>query len=158
MTRETNPNLRKLALDYLNQHRVATLATVGPQGVWAAAVFYVNQDFELIFLSADSTRHINNLAANPRVAATIQEDYEDWPGIKGIQMEGLARKLRGPERLAAMTLYFEKYAFLSSARGLVRSALEKVNWYCLTPDLLYFIDNSKGLGHRDEIDLGSPAI
>jgi hypothetical protein len=155
VSHEDKPSVRSLALTYLAGHRVATLATSGSQGVWAAAVFYVNENFDLIFLSAESTRHIGNLSANPRAAATIQEDYEDWPDIKGIQMEGTVRVLHGRERAAAIAIYYSKYAFLRSAGAMVRMALEKVSWYRLTPDLLYFIDNSKGLGHRDEIDLES---
>jgi uncharacterized protein YhbP (UPF0306 family) len=33
---------RDRALDYLAEHRVMTLATQGPEGLWAADVFDVN--------------------------------------------------------------------------------------------------------------------
>lgn len=141
------------AKQYLEGHRVVTLATDGPLGLWAAAVFYATDGWRLIFLSADHTRHSRNLAANPRVAATIQEDYRDWPEIKGIQMEGTAEKLAGAERLAAIARYLGRYNFLRSAGGEVREALDKVSWYRLSPERLYFIDNSRGFGHRDEIPL-----
>ena len=75
--------LRELALTYLHQHQVMTLATVGDEGPWAAAVFYVNEKFSLYFLSAGHTRHSQNIVEDSRVAATIQEDYRDWPSIKG---------------------------------------------------------------------------
>jgi hypothetical protein len=35
----------------------------------------------------------------------------------------------------------------------MQAALAKVNWYVLRPEKLFFIDNSLGLGHRDEIAL-----
>jgi uncharacterized protein len=154
----TGPNpgeeaARSQTLAYLAAHRVMTVATVGPLGLWAAAVFYVNDGFELFFLSAVHTRHARNLADNPQVAATVQEDYADWPEIKGIQLEGRVEQLEGEARLAAIALYEEKYPFLRSAGPAVRQALERVAWYRLRPSRLYFIDNSRGFGHRDEIPL-----
>src|ERR671930_2620721 len=82
--------LRSQVLDYLEHHQVMTLATVGPEGPWAAAVFYVHRGLTLYFLSSPGSRHGRNLSADPRAAATIQEDYRDWPDIKGIQLEGRA--------------------------------------------------------------------
>ena len=142
---------RARALAYVADHHVVTLATYGPQGVWAAAVFYAADGFRLVFLSAGHTRHAQNIAAAPRVAAAIQEDYADWPAIRGVQLEGTARPLIGEERAAAMTLYAARYPFLRQAPPALAAALERVNWYELRPERLYFVDNSLGFGHRDEI-------
>lgn len=153
MNRDDQRGLRLLALTYLEQHQVMTVATDGPLGLWAAAVFYVNDGFDLYFLSAGHTRHGRNLAVNPLAAATIQEDYDDWPEIKGIQLEGTVEVLGADERSAAIALYHAKYPFIAKGNGALQSALAKVNWYKLKPNLLYFIDNSKGLGHRDQIHI-----
>ncbi len=144
---------RQLALAYLANHQVMTVATTGPQGVWAAAVFYVNDGFDLIFLSAGHTRHGQNITAVPHVAATIQEDYQDWQDIQGIQLEGRVSLLTGVSRETAISRYLQKYPFLASADEKMQAALAQVNWYLLRPERLYFIDNSLGLGHRDEIAL-----
>jgi len=146
-------DLRRSALTYLAEHQVMTLATVGDGVPWAAAVFYANQGFDLYFLSADQTRHVQDLTNNPRAAATIHEDYKDWPAIKGIQMEGTVSKLSGIDRKAAMDLYQSKFPFVISAGAQIQSALKRVSWFRFVPDKLYFIDNSRGLGHRDLIDL-----
>jgi hypothetical protein len=42
-----NTSPRDDALSYLEAHNVATLATNGPEGPWAAAVFYANTGFTL---------------------------------------------------------------------------------------------------------------
>lgn len=144
---------RQNALDYLNSHHVLTLATHGPEGLWAAAVFYASDGFRLYFLSAGHTRHAQNIAASPQVAATIQEDYADWSAIKGIQLEGTVRLLEGREREVAIALYAKKYSFLTQPVSVIEKALAGVNWYCLTPSRLYFVDNGRGFGHRDEIEL-----
>lgn len=148
-----NQSPKQLALDYLANHQVMTLATYGPEGVWAAAVFYVNLHFDLYFLSAGHTRHAQNLVADPHAAVTIQEDYKDWPAIQGIQLEGEVRLLAGADKSMAISLYQAKYPFIAQADPQIQKALTKVNWYQLTPEKFYFIDNSKGLGHRDEIQL-----
>lgn len=146
-----NRDPRQLTLAYLASHRVMTLATQGPLGLWAAAVFYVNEQWELYFLSAGHTRHAQNIAANPHVAATVQEDYADWQAIKGIQLEGEVRLLTGAERERAIGQYQLKYPFIANGSGRMQEALHKTNWYGLTPGRVYFIDNSLGLGHRDEL-------
>lgn len=145
--------VRARALAYLRTHQVMTLATMGPQGLWAAAVFYASDGFELTFLSAGHTRHARNIHANPHVAATIQEDYRDWPAIKGIQLEGDVALLSGAAQADAIALYQARYPFIAQADAQIQAGLARVNWYRLTPARLYFIDNSQGLGHRDEIDL-----
>ena len=141
-------------LSYLDQHQVLTLATIGSDGPWAAALFYVNKTFTFYFLSAAHTRHSRNITENPHVAATIQEDYIDWRSIKGIQLEGNVSQLQGAGQQRAISLYEDKYPFIKSATSQIRLGLAKANWYRLVPSRLYFIDNSEGLGHRDEITLG----
>lgn len=141
-------------LTYLQTHTVLSLATHGSAGVWAAAVFYVNDDITLYFLSAPHTRHSQNIAQNPQVAATIQENYSNWTDIKGIQLEGPCHLLAGTERDHAITLYAQKFPIIGGdAPPQIAKALDKIGWYKINPSRLYFIDNSKGLGHREEVTI-----
>ncbi|RII28838.1 MAG: pyridoxamine 5'-phosphate oxidase [Geobacter sp.] len=141
---------------YLRNHNVATLATGSGNDIWASAVFYVNDGYTLYFLSSPESRHCLNLAQNPYVALTIQEDYSDWTDIKGVQMEGTVSEISGEEEEKARRLYGEKFpvvGMLAQAPAAIVMALTKVRWYSIVPRNLYFIDNSVGLGHRDKIDL-----
>ncbi len=143
--------------DYLDRHHVMTLATSGADGPWAAAVFYINAGHSLYFLSSPSSRHCRNLAQDPRCAATIHEDYRDWVEIKGIQLEGRVTEILGEEALRARQRYGDKFPVvgrLATAPVAIALALAKVRWYRLQVDQLHFIDNSRGFGHRDRIDLG----
>ena len=142
--------------DYLTGHHVMTLATQGADGPWAAAVFYASDGCSLIFLSSPSSRHCRNLALDPRCAATIQEDHRDWRQIKGIQLEGRVAELQGEEATRARHLYGEKFPIVSPLATLpppIVEALARVRWFRLAPERFYFIDNSKGFGHREEIAL-----
>jgi uncharacterized protein YhbP (UPF0306 family) len=145
--------VRKRALAFISQHHVVTLATNGPEGLWAAAVFYAHQGFLFFFLSAGTTRHALNIAFNPMVAATIQGEYDDWPGIKGIQLEGKVNKLKDGDIDQAKRLFSERFPFLQKAPDAILMALDKVHWYSLTPDRLFFVDNTQAFGHRDEVPL-----
>ncbi len=150
----TQAQARDRALDYLAAHRVMTLATRGPDGLWAADVFYVNSGFNLYFVSSPTSRHGRNLAAQPQAAATVHEDYLDWREIKGIQLEGAVEQVAAAEEAAVRTLYGGKFpvtADLAGAPAPIVSAFAKVRWYKLAAARAYFIDNSAGFGHRDQV-------
>lgn len=143
--------LRRKVLEYLAGHNVATLSTFGPAGPWAAAVFYVNDGLRLYFLSSPKSRHARDLAADPRAAAAIHEDYRDWPDIKGIQLEGRAVPVPEAEIERVRGLYGAKFAVVANAAKAppeIAAALAGVRWYELTPEALHFIDNSAGFGQR----------
>jgi uncharacterized protein YhbP (UPF0306 family) len=146
--------LRARALDYLERHQVMTLATAGPDGPWAAAVFYASDGFRLYFLSSPRSRHAQHLAAHPRAGAAIHEDYRDWPEIKGIQLEGRVAELSGPELDAARARYAAKFPVVGNAARLppvLAAALARVRWYVLVPDALHLVDNAAGFGKRERV-------
>lgn len=139
---------------YLAQHHVATLATQGSEGPWAAAVFYVVAAGDLVFLSAPTTRHCRNLAADPRCSATIHAEVDDWRAIQGIQLEGRVSELLGSDRAQAEQRYVERFPFVRPAGAplaIVR-ALARVSFYRLRVARLFFIDNGRGFGHREQFD------
>ena len=148
--------LRERVQAYLAAHHVLTLATCGTDGPWAAAVFYAHEGWTLYFLSIPASRHARNIAHSARVSAAIQENYSDWREIKGVQLEGTATRLSGGEEERVRSLYAAKFPFLgqqADAAAAIVAALKKVGWYRLSPQRVYFIDNSVAFGHRDEIDL-----
>ena len=165
--------LRQTVLAFLQQHHVMTLATQGAapadgaapaqsdqdddSGPWAAAVFYAHADTTLYFLSSARSRHARDLARDARVAVSIQSQPADWKDIRGIQLQGRAVQLEGAERLAAMARYGLRFPIvgnLAQAPAAIVQAFAKVSWYRIDAKYLFFIDNSKGFGHRDRLDLG----
>ncbi len=141
---------------HLQEHHVATLASSGPDGLWAAAVFYVHAGWELYFLSSPTSRHSVNFSHHAQVAVTIQRDYDDWPGIKGVQLQGVVDVLGGTDEARARQLYGQKFPVvgkLAQAPAAIVKALAKVRWYRVRPQRLLYIDNTLGFGHREEVDL-----
>jgi uncharacterized protein YhbP (UPF0306 family) len=151
--------LKQEILRYLKTHNTMTLATCAGEVPWAATVFYASDDLQLYFFSAPESRHCENLAVNPRVAVTIQEDYKDWQKIKGVQLEGTVNRVDSIiEKSKAMAVYGRKYPdviklFTNPASGVFYKAFLKVKFYCVTPSKVFFIDNEQGFGKRQELDL-----
>ena len=153
--------LKQQVLSYLETHNTMTLATCSGDAPWAATVFYASDDVRLYFFSVPDSRHCQNLAANPRVAVTVQEDYHDWQRIKGIQLEGTAIMVDSIiEKAKAMAVYARKYPeviklFTNPASGMFYKAFLKVKFYCVVPQKLFFIDNEQGFGKRQELVIGA---
>jgi uncharacterized protein YhbP (UPF0306 family) len=149
--------LKQQVLGYLEGHNTMTLGTCSGDVPWAATVFYASDDLRLYFFSVPDSRHCENLAANPRVAVTVQEDYHDWQKIKGIQLEGTAILVDSLiEKAKAMAVYARKYPeviklFTNPASGVFYKAFLKVKFYCVIPKKLFFIDNEQGFGKRQEL-------
>jgi uncharacterized protein YhbP (UPF0306 family) len=152
--------LKQQILDYLKAHNTMTLATCVGDAPWAATVFFASDDLRLYFFSAPDSRHCQNLTVNSKVAVTIQEDYQDWREIKGIQLEGHVELVDSLlEKAKAMTIYARKYPdviklFTDPSGGVFHKAFLKVKFYCVTPEKCFFIDNSQGFGKRQELLLG----
>ena len=88
---------------YLRTHNVLCLATASDNLPWVAPVFYASDSKGLIFLSAPHTRHSKNIAINPNVSASIQQDYSEWQDIKGIQLEGVVSMVADLDRARLLT-------------------------------------------------------
>lgn len=141
----------------MESHNTVTLGTCLGDVPWASTVFYASAGLRLYFFSAPDSRHCQNLSANPRVAATIQEDYRDWRKIKGIQLEGKVAALDSLiDKGRAVAAYTRKYPevmkiFANPASGVFYQAFLKVKFYCVAPERIFYIDNEQGFGKRQEL-------
>lgn len=142
-----------LARQYLSEHNVLCLATTRDDLPWVAPVFYGVFNAKLIFLSAPHTLHCKNISANSAVAGSIQEDYNNWTTIKGIQLQGTVSRVTSECTHAVIDSYSKKFPVTGDHAPVeIANALEKIHWFELSVEKLLFIDNSKGLGHRVELD------
>ena len=151
--------LEKIILKYLASHHALSLATEGAGLPHAAAVFYINIGIDIYFLSSPASRHGINFSQNPKVSATINEDYAHWRQIKGIQMEGTIASVGGILENGRIAIAFIKKFpdvadFFSSPKKLGEAIFRKVEgvkFYKLIPQRIFFINNEEGFGHRDEL-------
>jgi uncharacterized protein len=151
-------DLRAAVLSHLRERRSLTLATFGPEGPWAAGVYFAADGLSLYFLSDPASRHCRDLAANPRVAATVHEDVASWQDIRGVQLSGRAEAVSpAAEASRAWDAYVTKFPFVSGLRTthgfeiLGREVTARL--YRIIPAQLFFLDNRAGFGGRQELDL-----
>ncbi|MGZ4618869.1 MAG: pyridoxamine 5'-phosphate oxidase family protein [Frankiaceae bacterium] len=143
---------------HLRERRSLTLATWGPEGPWAAAVYFAADGLSLYFLSDPASRHCRDLTADPRVAATVHEDVPSWQDIRGVQLSGQAEAISAEAEAArGWDSYLAKFPFVSGLRTadgfeiMGRPVIARL--YRITPDRLFFLDNRAGFGGRQELDL-----
>ena len=156
-----NRQLEQKIARYLESCNTISLATAVGGIPHAAAVFYVSIGFNLYFLSSPKSRHGDNLMQNPTVSGTINEDYSNWLQIKGIQFQGRVECIGGILKNARIAkAYVKKFPnvadFLISPYKLGKEIAQKVSsvkFYQIWPVKIYFLDNSLGFGHREELDI-----
>jgi uncharacterized protein YhbP (UPF0306 family) len=144
-------------LAYLQAHNTLTLATSDGNVPYACALFYVNDDFTLYFVSDPKTRHAQNIAFNSLVSATINEDYHEWRAIQGVQLMGRCALVTDALQSAkAMALYAAKFPFvkdLVTRPKEIGEAMGKVKFYRITVEWARWIDNAVRLGYKEEIQV-----
>ncbi len=158
MTDELRESIRAM----LAEHHTLTLATLSDAGPWSATVFYASDEaFNLYFVSDRRTRHAHDMAGQPHVALAVNADPDNWNDVRGLQMEGVAAKVTGAERVKAMALYLAKFASVKALFEEPRSAdeqtiaerLKNADFWRVTPRFIRLIDNRRGFGFRRELKL-----
>jgi len=151
--------LDQRAWELLRDCTTMSLATTGPDGPWAADVFFAPRSLqELVFISSPATQHARNLSDSAAVAATIHVDVgSDWRAIRGLQLAGTAALVPGDGLAVAREAYFQKFAFarrLLEPNSEVQSKTGDTRFFALRVQRLYLVDNRLGFGVRHAIDLG----
>jgi uncharacterized protein YhbP (UPF0306 family) len=149
--------LRDRIVAFLDAHHVMSLATVGPDGPHAANLFYARDGFTLFWVSDPTSRHSVELEADGTVAATIARDYADYATIQGLQVSGRAlRMVDGAERARARRILEARYPFLKQVLDAeVRDRYARAQIYRLDVVRFVLIDNTRGFGHKDVLDLAA---
>ena len=142
---------------FLDAYHVMSLATLGTGGPHATNLFYACDGLALLWVSDPDTRHSREIEADPRVAATVAPDYTDFALIRGVQMTGTARRIVAvTERIRHLAKLEARYAFLGQlARepSKLREAYARTAVYRLQPARIVLIDNTKGFGHKETLEI-----
>ena len=111
----------------------------------------------LVWVSEPDTQHSREIEAAPRVAATVAPDYSDFTAIRGVQVAGAARRIvAADERMRHLAQLEARYPFLAQlAAGplKLRQAYARTAVYRLQPARIVFIDNSKGFGNKETLEI-----
>jgi hypothetical protein len=141
----------------LKEGKDLTLATVMPDGApQATTVSYASEGTEIVFGCGAASRKAQNLAADPRVALTVNLPYQDWMQIRGLALSGRAERLTGDDDIArASLLFLEKFPEVAQyAPGADGSdgALDIV-FFRVRPQIVSILDYRKGFGHTELVHM-----
>jgi uncharacterized protein len=144
---------------FLAAHHVMSLATLGAGGPHATSLFYACDGLAPVWVSDPDTQHSREIEADPRVAATVAPDYSDFAAIRGVQIAGSARRIVATdERMRLLAQLEARYAFLgqlAAGPSKLREAYARTAVYRLQPVRIVLIDNSKGFGHKETLEISS---
>lgn len=151
----TEAELKSAVLNELRHHTVLTLAAIGEAGPHAVSLMYAHDDFNIYWLSDPKTRHSRYLASSPSAAVTIAAQCEEFQKIRGLQIEGNGHRLTDKdEKTAAFDLLVARYPFLKKfAVGKLARHLGAAAVYLFRPTRLTLIDNSRGFGFKQTLEL-----
>lgn len=131
-----NLDLEKIIREYIDKTVHMSLATVSNDRPWVCEVHFVyDDDLNLYFRSKSSTRHCQELMANPNVAGNIvrQHQLDEYP--HAIYFEGRAEHMTDDDAIrAVMPIFHDKQktdlAELEESRsGKSFYKISVENWY-----------------------------
>ena len=144
---------------FLDSYRVLSLATVGPDGPHAVNLFYVRDEYSLLWVSEPTSRHSIHLESRRRVAAAVAGDCSDYSRINGVQVFGDADKIADAAECEQcrrrLELRFRFMSDLEDAPGRLRDAYRRAEFYRLKPSRIVLIDNLRGFGFKEAVDFRS---
>jgi nitroimidazol reductase NimA-like FMN-containing flavoprotein (pyridoxamine 5'-phosphate oxidase superfamily) len=140
--------LRERMAAYLTQHRVCVLSTAGSEDAWAMPVRYRNHGLEVDCLLPRWADVAYHLEQDPRVMLVIldtRETSEVWPpALRWLQVRGTARPVEGPDWAGLLPEDTHTSVPPDSLYLVVR----------VTPERIDLLDESRGWGVRETLDLG----
>ncbi len=136
---------------YLSSHDKLTLATVNENGKPIAhTVEYVSDGNTVYFASHADKRKIQNIMKMDDIAYTVDQDYDDWNTIEGIQMIGKAEILQTEQEIGAvMGLFMQKFPQLTNMPQDFAAQLRIVK---INPIEGRYLNNNISYGHFDQIN------
>lgn len=140
-----------LVATLLREETTLSLATTGVDGAPSIApLFYIHDgELSLYWLSSRSSRHSQNLLAQPAAAAAVHCSADGWQQIRGVQLRGQALILDDPQLRTTLLKAYSKRFKLGK---LFRLAIRRSDLFVLHPESIRYIDNTKGFGAKFELE------
>jgi PPOX class probable F420-dependent enzyme len=115
--------LTKAVARLFELERVCRVATASPDGTpHLVPVCPVVAGGKIYFASGNDGRKALNLAANPRIAVTVDLYSDDWTHIKGVMVQGRATlHAKGPPFGKIRALLYRKYPQYASEAAIDES-------------------------------------
>lgn len=139
MTTDNSPLPPETITRFITRHHVLTLATSSGEGLWCSNMFYayLRDENVFVFTSDDRTRHVREMAANPRVAASVVLETRTVGKVQGLQITGKVQ--RAPTDGKYRAAYLRRFPY---------AAVAELHLWILRPDSMKLTDNTLGFGKK----------
>lgn len=146
---ESDAALAESVTTILDETRLLGLATINPDGSPAAcnAFFAYDSECRLYILTPPSTRHIQNILSDDRVAVLVSDSQQTGDGGKrGLQIAGRAALAVGEELAEGLSAYRERFPSTGTALA-SEEALQASGWesriYVVRPEKISIFDERR---------------
>lgn len=132
----------KRIVRFVDRHHVMTLATVAAGQAWCSSLFYayIEERNAFVVTSALSTRHAQEAASDPRVAASIVLESRTVGKLQGLQIEGTMAAASATDFAAeARRAYIARFPY---------AVFADLDLWIITPTHLKLTDNRLGFGKK----------
>lgn len=141
-------DLEKAIKSYLKDAKMMQLATASPDGrPWICNVWFAaDKDMNIYWISSTNRRHSIEIAANPRVAASICLVREPSESDRGaLQIEGTAEQVTNPLEIArALKLYASRGIFsVKQVKSFMADLKYPHRFYRINPKTISLFQNGK---------------
>ena len=108
-------DLKSIIFDYLSKAQMMQLGTSHNNQPWVTTVYFAyDANLNLYWLSNPSRRHSEEIKKNSKVGGSIVMMHNYGDKVRGLQFEGEARKLDGPDAELAVNIYKSRYWIVES--------------------------------------------
>ncbi len=144
--------------------KVMSIAVGSAKDTWSAPVYYLFSEGQFYFFSNPKARHIQ-MAKNHISAASIFRDDIDFKNLEGIQMSGTIQKSpKNIRSLAVAKRYCSRFKIIAPPPGISDKSNRSdildffvskfhATLYSFEPECVYYMNNRKGFGSREKIEL-----
>lgn len=153
--------MNQLAREIVEGNQYLALATADEgKGGWVCVLCYAyDENFNFYFASTDSARHSKNILANKSVSFAIYDSRQKWGTGVGLQIEGVAEKVKGSELQKVTAVYFSRKYPYGEVSGIFSEEFHKLlqkkvySFYRITPTRVWMNNPNANIDERVEVNL-----
>ena len=148
----------EMAEEMISAQKVMTLAVAWQKGAWSSPVYYLYRKQAFYFFSGPDSRHIRGSMQNGgRAGCSIFKDAFSFNEIRGVQMEGIIKKVpKNREGVAAAGAYLKRFAIPrhgnTDALAFIKQQY-RASFYRFVPRGLVYMDNRVAMGFKKELEM-----
>lgn len=128
--------------EYLEKARLMQVVTAKDNQPWACSVYFAfDDDLNLFWISTPERRHSKEIENNEKVAGTIVLSHTLGDKVRGLQFQGIAKRLTSKEEMQeGMNVYAKRMGMGEEKHTAILEGKNPHVPYKITPTLFVLFD------------------